>query len=456
MSRLTRALLFILFTLLILPTAAISHAQTDPLVYFVGHTASESSRSLWLTNLNGEATRLSPEGANVLEFLASSNGEQVAFVGATSDALFVQVLSPLSGEIIHHYLPANVVFANIELFTDLVWLKTIDTDGLATVMALDPVSGDTVASRTFTRPDITFAFQRGGQWMSAFHSPSGILNIISLPSLENVPVQITGYARSNPIWSPALDSARFAMVMAPLDNQTDLSLFVMDMSDQSTQQIDLPDDSYNRHTGVEWSPTGQYVYYRLFSAPESTTPITIQVGLGFVDLDSGTLSTYEDAPFVQSSVLSWSPDDRFALLFDSERNLNIFDASAGTAFTMDPWLTDFAPTVIEWHPTEDTLAILGQSVEDSSYGVLLFSPEDQAVTDHYSTAGDLQYGTVFWTGDGSTLIFALSAADVDTATLLASQESQANALYALDLASNEVAAITPTEVIVDQSQVQIR
>ncbi|MFN8451236.1 MAG: hypothetical protein U0521_22315 [Anaerolineae bacterium] len=417
--------------------------------FYLGYDLSASedgaavAEALYVSSLDGQTTKLSAADANVIQYRPQTSGERVAYITRTDDQLALDVVQSDGTMLFRLPLP-EARSAIVQVFTDLVWLTTTDADNVPTLRGVDADSGEVVAERKFSRANVDVSVHPSGNWALAYHAETGRLNVLQLPALTSVSLELSGYALTAPKWSPV--APQFLMGARALDNPDDMGVLIADVTAPSVLRFDAPDFSAASRIEMDWSKHGQYVVMEATAAgSQAATPSSTLI---FINAETGALASFNDA-IRHLQVLDWSASDSYALVQGSTAtasgpSFELFDPATSESKPLASVFSNLAPLTFAWSPATSSLGILGRTLEQPGYEVMTVAADTLAPATELLTQDiGLEQSSLRWSADGQYLIFAAPITDPMNLLL-----DLPNGVFAVDRETDQIVRLSPDDVAI--------
>lgn len=450
----------LLLMLLVLPLHPAAAQEPLDLVYVGrsdtnadGAVDSTDSAVLYVGSLGGISIPVSPPELSVLQFDVRPDFSAVAYTTDTPEGMILN-LTTLADFATSRIAISDLSPLSVSYFDDAVWVVGTNASDIPVLRGFDPVTGAQVGENVFRRPNTDITLHPSGRWALAFNAEVGGIGVLTLPAMQSLQFELTGYAVTPPQWSPA--GERFMIVTANAANEANLETAVVDVNSLTTSVIDTPDYPENATVTANWSADGRFIAYtgRSGEATPQPAPLTL------IDVTTSTLSSIED-PAAQLSIIEWSLGDSYALVSSQPLEgspdaaafpeLRLYETATGE-LTQVASLASLQPLALEWSPVSATIGVLGQSLTDGTFGVFTVSVLDDSLQALFSAdAAPLSQADIGWTTDGSQIIYAAPSGDA-----LLSPLGTPIALYAVNASTSDVVRISPENVIIELLNIHIR
>ena len=443
-------LLLSLVLLMLAPFQSLSaQDMSQSRAYYLGYDLGTSEngslpkKALYVSTLDEDTTQLSAADADVIQFLPESSGDRVAYVARVENQLVMDVAQSDGTTLSRLALP-EAQSAVVQLYADLVWLTTVDADSVPTLQGIDADTGAVVAERKFSRSNVDVSIHPSGSWAIAYHAESGRLNILQLPAITSVSIELTGYALTAPKWSPT--APQFLMGARALDNPDDMGVLVADMTVPSVRWIDTPDFPTASRIDMNWSDQGQYIVMTAGYANSQTAPASST--LVFINAETG-VSTNFDSSMTYPQVLNWSAADGYALIqgripAQVNSGFELFDPATAEGKTLLNVFSALEPLVFAWSPDTASLGVLGRTQEPPGYEIMTLGADTLDTTTELSTQDiGLEQSSLRWSSDGRYLIFAAPITDPKELLL-----DLPDGVFAIDRETGQIMRLSPDSVAI--------
>jgi hypothetical protein len=435
---------------------SVSAQPATPRIYFLGTTdrngdgVSDLSDGVSLYAVTGNsAERISADGESVRSSLPDWERGNVAYLAAAPDARMRLTLAHADGS------SASIPLTGLQApllrrCADTIWISARDAGGKAVLIGYDLTLAE-VARVAVELNNPTFAFDPTGQWATGYDQSAQTLQLYRLPGLKLTPLPQTVTPWGPPIW--ARQSARFAL---PIRDGNTLRMAVIDPAATVNTSGNLglfPDQV--RLVQAQWSASERYLTYRTLPGADLAAPLALTL----IDANTLALTRFAESD-TQLRVVAWSGDDSAALVSESSAALSnqisvndrLYDPVANAIKTRTPVSAELDPVAFAWQPGARILGVIGTSRLDGKAGIYTFDTNTAEVATLYQATGeDILKSSLFWSGDGSTLLF--TAQSTDPVSLLAGNGA---VLRKLDAQTKDSVILSPDDVSVLPYGIQVR
>ena len=401
-----------------------------------------AKKALYVSTLDAQTTQLSAADADVLQFRVQTNGDRVAYVARVENQLTLDVAQS-DGTMLYRLALPEAQSAVVQVFTDHIWLTTMDADNVPTLRGVDVNTGEVTAERKFSHPNVDVSVHPSGNWALAYQPESGRLNILKLPEITSVSVELTGDALTAPQWSPT--APRFLMGARALNNPDDMGILVADVTVPYAQWIDTPDFPATSRIAVDWSSQARYMVMTVTNnSGQGGQPWSTLV---FVNPATGAKVSF-NGPMTYPQVLDWSVSDRYALIegrsvAQTKPAFELYDPTTGEGKPLADVFSNLDPLTFSWGP-ESSLGILGRTLDTPGYAVMTLGADTLEATTEFSTQDiGAEQSSLRWSSDGRYLIFPAPVTD-PTRLLLGLPDG----VFAIDQETDPIMRLSPDNVAI--------
>lgn len=401
---------------------------------------------------NGQTSRLNTPAENVRNYLPDFDSGEVAYVAQTAEQ--GATLTRLNAESQRQSITlTGLKTPLLQRCAAVIWLTAQDIKGQFLLLGYDLTLTE-VARAVIPMSSPLIAFDPTGHWVTAYDQSTRKLRLYSLPGLALIPLPTPLTPWGPPVW--ARHSARLAVPVSDFSVPTRIKIMVIDPPTDLRTGAD-PELSSDTTSLVQaqWSANENYLTYRTLPG----TALAAALPLRLINTRNLSIATNAEND-AQLRVVNWSDDDQYALVSEASSplsdaisvNYRIFKPAENQFMPGDQISALIAPVAFAWQPHTHVLGILGTSLVDGKAGIFTFDVESAILSTLYTADKvDILKGNIFWSGDGSSLLFTAQLTDP-----LSQLAGNGNTLRVLDIRTANTVILSPDDVTVLPYGIQVR